>query len=541
MTNRQCELFFTTYFSVSTMLLEGKYDKKQLFTTLANMYFIPNASRKGLFAKAEKESVASIRTDKDYLRYLRLRKYSQLQNIPLSEEEEQDREMITVKGSAITVIARKELMPDAEATVTGVCKKLFAEAGAGNIVAMRTLGILQCAGIFTEQNFETGSAYLTHAARWNDPESVLAALYFIPSDRDAHLSRLKAITLDGSPFACLVELAEKAYATGPVSPLREALVLEKAFSVGTIHREAYSSKYLRVITSPILPFADRERLLLSGQKEAVAVAAELPIRPKALTVESVSLPALENLPLMREKELLAIRRPLHNADLRTLSIYKPLCLVTDSAFVADMYMSAILAGNTGLHVTYIDIGELAPSDMEPTGNHCFIRGLDEEKDNILLLDFRGDITPDFMDKATDFLTAGKRENFHLVAPPLTLDLTRVLPICITNKHNSRPLSHLCQMVQLGNVSKDEMPAAIAYLLKEKSCLYRVDGITLSPDLLTAMCELDIDTLNEVLEDMVCQHREKNKQMILDMTHYTPALKAYRSRQSSGLGFGGAKQ
>ena len=170
MTNRQCELFFTTYFSVSTMLLEGKYDKKQLFTTLANMYFIPNASRKGLFAKAEKESVASIRTDKDYLRYLRLRKYSQLQNIPLSEEEEQDREMITVKGSAITVIARKELMPDAEATVTGVCKKLFAEAGAGNIVAMRTLGILQCA----DQNGVTGFlGDLKHAAAEGVQHSVL--------------------------------------------------------------------------------------------------------------------------------------------------------------------------------------------------------------------------------------------------------------------------------------------------------------------------------------------------------------------------------
>ena len=529
------ELFMSEYFLFQAVL--GKYceDREQLFRALCKIFLIPESEADKLYCLAENEMARAITTDKDFMQYQRMQKYSKLIGSE-SYANAEWAEVASIKGNAIHVAQTHNLIPEADATRNIIYNCLSSSATSGTVSAIRIMGILQCEGIFLKKNRKEGVKMLAKAADWNDSVSTLAILRYCKDTREFNMARLKQ-EVANTPFEELYDVASKRYGEAGILQIEEVNLLNKSFNSGVLKRDVYDPKYARILNSHALYIKDKEKAVFTPNKDQLCVISDLPLKLSGERTVGVNLSGLERSALKRDAEIEAIARLVKNSDLRELPTYRPLCLVCEDRYVLNMYAKAIGEKDENTHVEVIDVCELEDYDFEPSPNNVFVRSIDEDRDNRFMLFFCGEISERKIDAVKSILQSTRRAKFHLHSPNVTLNLSAVLPICFCDEQNAKWLKSCCDEIRVCEVNADEQHVAVNDILTDKQKLYGVGALELSDDAFEALRGYGIDTAEKLIDFAVRAHRERGAQITL----LREMIQEYAATDSNHtIGFGGVK-
>lgn len=512
MFNSTVELFLNEYFVIMATIGKFVKDGKNLFVALSKVFMIPSQAVNKLYALVNSDEIADVATMQDYMRYQRLKKYSALTNGAVADNSRID-EIIRIKGNALSYADSQKIDFKAETSRNTAYSGLLSAANSGSVVALKIIGFLQCEGIFLDKNLDEGIKNLNKTANWNDCVGALALLYYSSCNRQYNVSRLRMI-VQNTPFEALYKLASKSYAVTKTQDIRQVRLLNRAFNSAILNRSVYNPMSARILYSEVLCDKDKEKAMFSNDPAKLSQMSDLPLKLSPARASAVDAASLNGVAFARSIERRKIASALNNADLRCLNEYRPLCLTCDSPFVLNAYAAAISAQVEGCNVETINVSDLSMYDVEPTSNNVFVRCIDEDKDNRLLLFFVGNAQDRVLDFARNFLQSARRAKFHLNSPNVTLDLSAVLPICFCDKRNAHLLSKTCDVVQLSEVDGDEMPAAIADIVLAKQALYGVD-IAVEGDAQDVFVGYGADAAEKVIDAIARDHRKDGAKVVVN--------------------------
>ncbi len=495
------ELFLDTYFLFDAIAGKLFGERKLLFDKLYSAFLLPEKERKKLFSATQANVVSEVKTYEDYARMCRIRKFSSLTESPIDDG---FYETLAVKGGALKKIKQLKFDEYLGGTETAVCKFLSDTADMGFVSSLCLLGFLQCEGIFVPRNEKHGRKNLEKAAQWNCIEGILLALAYDEGNRQKNANRLYTVTR-GTLYDGMSQAAQAAYGLNDLKKVPESRLLQKAFGANILKPELYIKQFARLIFSDVLSLKDKEGVLFSGNQGTVAETADLPLKlsPGDLPF---SKQAMEELPLTREKELGGILNCALGFDMRRDSAYRPLCVSGDSEYLLKLYLSAIGKAFSSAHVERIDVADLNEYDFEPTKNNVFVRSCDEDKENVYLLYFKGEISERVLTAAKNFLNGDKRRKFRLQRPSLDIDLSAVLPVCFADRQNAAGLKALCDVVTLAPVSATEKPDLLAYIRKVKAKQYKMKSVKFDDAAQKALASYCVERAESLVDKAVRTHR-----------------------------------
>lgn len=507
------EIMLREYFTLDLIVGNFVSDKAFAFKRLGEAFLLPEDKLETLFALTERPAVCGIRSEREYNLQCRIKQYYALGKREADRDEDvEETEALHIKGSVFQQLKSLEFFVGEDVTKTVVHKQLTDLANAGAVLAIRLLGFLKMEGIFVNRDVKSGRERLKNAAKWNDVEGLFYALRYDAGEKTQNLGRLKLAAENVSQPA-LFGIATQRYGEEYTAEDAQATLLEKAFRKGILRREVFSAQYARLIYSRTLAFKDKEKALFSGNKEQLALVAELPLK---LSEEELELhpSAMADAPLIRDAVAEKLCGALRNADLRTLDTYKPLCLCSDSAYILDAYATTVEGLVDGAHVERIEVADLTAPDFELTKNNVFISDCTEYKNNVYLLFFRGEIAPAAFEQVKNFLRSAKRRQFRLVHPAVCLDLSSVLPICFCDRENERLLKKYCDVTRISEATKAERKTVVNHILGEKRKLYGVPQITVCEEAIGQLTGLSIDAMESALDEAILSHRAKGQPLFL---------------------------
>lgn len=513
MLTNQNELFLSEYFFTRSALGKLVKDPRRVFDVLARIFLIADGDVDGMYALAEDKLVADVTNYADYLQFCRIKKYVALVGgdggVP-----DQIEDVIAVKGEALARAYDLKL-DGTRITESAIFRMITEGAAHGTVAAMRILGFIQCEGIYTDRDAAAGVKNLQKAAGWNNVEGILAALYYAADDRQADINRLSTVA-EGTVYRAFPALAESRYGVKANGTVKESKLLNKAFALGKLTPDIYSAQHARIICSDMLDPRDKERAMFSPNDQAISEVAELPLKLHGVAF-ALDRGALDDMPLVRQKEQDRIAMCLTNSDLLERSAFRPLCVCADSEYLRALYARHIRAAFTEAHVEYIDVAGLDENDLQPTAKNIFVRSCDEDSFNVYFMSFVGNIADRVMQEAVEFLQSRRRKKFCLLSPGVVINLGKVLPVCFCDKANAKELKKYCDVVTVGAVSATEKPAAYDDMVASKQRLYGATNVTLSEAAVSRLNELSVDGAESVIDSVIKYNRGKAETVI------TPAL------------------
>ncbi len=531
MQNNLIEYFLYEHFLYECVLRQY-YDKKTLYPCLKEIFFIEEEDSVHL---ASLEVVKEITTEEEYKRYLRIQQYNQLlRNSPICTAEEQ--QTIMIKGEAIMVATQSNLLAKPNTPSSIIERDLMHYAKLGNLEAMRIQGLLQCEGILLKKNKSQGTAILEKASSWGD---VVATLCLFKYEKHRHmelLTRLNSIVRN-TPYEVVLELVMQKYQIATTEDQEEIYLLKKLFSSNKINSNCYIPMIARILYSPIIRLKDKEKILFAENKEMLSEACDLPLK---LTKEDAHFidSSLKNLPIQRLEEQQGIIRALKNIDLRSLKGYQPLCLSSESEVALSIYQKFFEKNFQGAHVVPIEVHELKSQDFESRKNHIFLRHIEEDKPNIYIFKFKGEIEDEIIEKITSFLQTEKRKRFYTSFPAVCLDLSSILPICLCDKENQNQLKNFTEQLEISIINIEEKPKVILDIVDEMQQIYKIPQVTLDKQALEKLCSYSLEFTQKTLDKVIKEKRVLEPLESITLEMLEPYLKEKRMAYKNTYGFGG---
>lgn len=465
MLNAMVELFMSEYFLMRAVLGKNLEDGEGLFRTLGKIFLIPETDIGKLYTLSENKTAKSITTEKEFMQHKRMQKYALLIGSANKTNAEWE-EVARIKGNAILAAQSCKLLPDADASGSVVFNCLTSASNSGVVCALRMTGVFQCEGIFLNKDEKAGVKKLSKSADWNDCVSTLALLRYRKDTRKYDMERLRR-EVEGSPLEEIYRKAAEEYGAAENLKPENVKLLERSFSAGILKREKYEHNYARILNSPILYSKDKEKALLTQSKDQICAISDLPLKLSQDKISAVELTNVRQAAIQRANETETVALALKNTDLRQLPSYRPLCFSCQSRYVLNMYAKMLNSKESKTHFEVIDVAESEEYDFEPNTNNIFVRGIDEDKENCLLLFLCGEISETKTEAVKNILQSARRAKFHLTSPSVTLNLSAVLPICFSDEQNTKWLKTYCDEIGLCPVTAEELSAAVRDILSDR--------------------------------------------------------------------------
>lgn len=535
MINILMELFFNTYFVFDILAVKLIGDKKTFFDKLYSIFLLPEDKKESLYKLTQAEELNEIKTYCDYAQFCRIQKFASLSGLEMGVQKPLQN-LISLKGSAFRKIKEMGMNNFTETTETEVCKFLTETANRGFVFSIYALGFMQYEGIFINKNEKMGCEKFETVAKWNNIEGILFALYYDEKQRQTNINRLYTATKNGY-FDEIVTIAEKKYDIQVTGVVEESEILNKAFKACLLNVDFYKPKFERLIYSKILNSKDKERILFSGQKDIPVDILDLPLKLESNYID-FNHKVFDKLPLYRENEKKDICKYLSDIDMRNHSKYRPVCVNINSEFILDIYINAFKKSFPETNIKRIDIADLNEYDFEPTKNNIFIRSCDENKQNVFLLSFKGEIDEHNLSMAKNFLQNNKRKKFFLQYIGCEIDLSSILPICFCDKQNIKTLKQFCDVITIAPVIDSEKDNLLEFICSKMQKNYQMDLITIEETAKSTLLKKDIENANKIIEDIVRLNRQ-NKVLKITENMLVGTAKEEKNNKH-GFGFGGVE-
>ena len=518
---------------------------RQLFDRLTKAFDIPTKRANALYNLTEQVAVKEIATVTEANRYKRANQYLRENNRPSLYDEQTDA-LIIIKSEALAAANRQEMCSDLKTTQNNVYQVLFERANGGCVDALRILGTLELYGLFVEMNVEQGVENLLKAGQWGDVVSMF--LLIREGVRVDYVNRNFYASALNTPYAALVDIVGNDDDCAHCGNAEIAL-LNKMVNAKLVNKNVYSPAHARVLYATGISREDKEKILLSENKQILSEVVNLPIYSPESEMRC-RVEALDYMPINREDERMQIATALCNRDLRTWSNYKPLCISCDSLYLQKLHARAIENCFQGEMVERIYVSELAERDFEPTLNNVFVRRCKSVSDNervikrnndtsnVFLLFLNGDISDTVLRHVKEFLLTAWRHKVQLLHPSVTLDFSYAMPICICDSANAKKLKNLVDTVQVGAVTADEQSRLIDEMIDKKAILYFGRTVEITDNATKLMSDLSLEDAEKVIDAAFRAMRVKFINADKIAFAIQPFVESYKQQHGErGYGFG----
>ncbi len=527
------ETLLSDYFNVERIV--GKFvDRAATFAKLCKIWGVGTVQKDKLFALASSAAVEEILTYTDYTRFRRIKQYNEMTGNPQSFSKEEE-VVIYIKGTAIKDCDRCMLVSDDETTLSSMQLALTAAAQQGDICALKVLGFLQCEGLCGFSDKDCGLKNLMKGAQWADVSCAVMTLFYSKEDVPSSIAMLNA-AIKNMPFKSeLTKLVKSRY--GDVECVDKDVELTlKAFSMGRQDKVTYNAMYARWAFSPLVSIKDKEKVVFAEDKSVLTRACDLPLRLQYSHVD-FERDSLDALPICREKDNEAIAIALEANDFRNSDVYKPLCICTPSEALGSLYVDALQKIFAQENVEIMDFSDISDQDAETEDGNLFLRYVNEDKNNVLILVLRGDVNERTLRLAKSFLDGEKRGKTALAQPPVRIDLSAILPICVCDKTNAKKLARHVDVVEVSSITATEKMGVATKLLDKKAQEKRLSGLSIDEEAMIALTALPISMIEKVLARFTLE-RAMNKTNKNVLTADAVKRWSVSRVKSNTFGFGG---
>lgn len=531
------ELFLSQYFMLRATLGNIGEHEKELFSSIGQVFCMNENDVDRFYNVIGSNTVSAISTEKDYYRHLRIKKYLEGISASYMYDELTDA-LITVKGNAIVNAASHGIKYASEATATSIYQYITGKALLGDIFFMRILGIMQCEGIICAKDRARGLKTLEAAASWYDITSILLALYY-GNTTEINLNRLY-LSIDNSPYGHLLSLCERKYGYISGSETYEHKMLVRAFGMGILKREIFSSAYAKIIYHKTLSVTEKENLVFSYSKEQIMAISGLPLELCHFDMVPLTYgdsDALDRISFFREKEQSAVIRSFVNSDLRIYEGYRPVCISSSSQYMLRVYADAIKGASEDVHIERFEASDLNEYDFEPTERNILVKNCIADKLNVYFFFLLGKVKESVMCQIKNFLITAKRSKFRLSNPAIVLNLGEILPVCFCDRENAKLLEGYCESIVLSDVSTSETRSAVLSFISEKSRLYKTGDISITESAMDKIVNLGLDKAENTIDAAIRRNRKINEKIVL--TEEMLSEFCNMTKEPCGFGFGGA--
>lgn len=526
------ETFIYEYYLYFSLL--GKFfESKKIFDILIEIFQLKNQD--GLYDLLEGETIQNIKTEEDYKRYKRIEQYNQLTGSPklLSSAEET---IIALKGKAFTEAKKNQLYSFYNDPQSLVVNKIFEGIKKGNIIAMRIFGTMRCAGIFLDKNLEDGIKSLNAATRWGDFLSSLALLKFDSSNQISTLKILHSIVLN-SPYQMFFSNLCNVYSLTTTEYNEKTLLLKRAFAMDMLDSKVYNPLASKLIFDSIIENKEIEKIIFSQDKDLIYELCELPIvLPKDnILIQNSSINCLS---IKRKPEINALKSALKNSNFRAQKEYKPVGLYGGDEYILYAYTQYLVRALEKNHIVKIDVCNLTLKDLEWNKNSIFIRNIVEEKNTIFILEFKGKISASILEWFENFLKTEKRKHISFVCPPVSLDLSFSLPICICDKYNTEVLHSLLDWINVTGILEEEKDFIIYDILSKKEKLYSLKNVLIHNDAIKMLRKFTLSANERIIDQILKNQRQTSKKITITcemLSSFTEHIHSFEGKPSFGFG------
>lgn len=531
------ELFLSQFFMLRATLGNFGEHEKELFSSLGQTFFMNENEADRIYNMIRSSEISAISTEKDYYRHLRAKQYLGVISTPYVYDELTDA-LINIKGNAIINAASHGIKYASEATATSIYQYITGKALLGDIFFMRILGIMQCEGIICAKDRSRGLKTLEAAASWYDIPSILLALYY-GNTTEINLNRL-CLSIDNSPYGHLLSLCERKYGYISGSETYEHKMLVRAFGMGILKREIFSSAYAKIIYHKTLSLTEKENLVFSYSKEQIMAISGLPLELCHFDMVPLTYGDSDNfdrISFFREKEQSTVIQSFVNSDLRIYEGYRPVCISSSSQYMLRVYADAIKGVSDDVHIERFEASDLNEYDFEPNERNILVKNCRADKLNVYFFFLLGKIKESVMCQIKNFLITAKRSKFRLSNPAIVLNLGEILPVCFCDRENAKLLEGYCESIVLSDVSSSETRGAVLSFISEKSRLYKTGDISITESAMDKIVNLGLDKAENTIDAAIRRNRKINEKIVL--TEEMLSEFCNMTKEPCGFGFGGA--
>lgn len=533
------ELFMRNYFYIEALFDKAIEERKHLFVALGRMFLLSDERLIEIYRLIENPQVKSIVSQNDCKQYRRIKEYEVYHSCsqPCESANPEIDDIIRIKSETILDITKQYNNNQSEVS-SRIAKYNNLQLGINNglVDALRTSGILRCEGIFFEKDTVLGLHDLKKAADWNDPIALLALLHYCENDREYNLSRLK-MCLSSSPFAEIIPLTEGFYGIDGKQTVTEVKLLDSLFKGAVLQRHTYNSTYARILYSNVLGIKGKESVLWDQDATRRAQVGSLPLKFERTNSAKFLPISSKRIPFVRKSEIEIINKSMSNINLCNCSSYRPLCLVCDSKYVLNTYCKAIATGFKDCCVQKFNVADLKEYDLNPTTNNVFLRDIDEDKPNCFMFCFNGEISDNCVNSVCEFVRCDMRAKLSINALNVSLNLSAILPICFSDRHNVKVLEKYCNVIYLENVSANELPNAIKDILYDRKTTFAVEDIDVGSDIVDSIKLHDIDDIERAINNLILRQSVHSNPVNITRDELEKELNI-KTQEKPHIGFGG---
>ena len=454
MFNVMTELFLKEYFLLN-YFVDSKDDSNKIYKALKDMYFIDSKEAKRIDELINSNEVKALETEDDYKRYLRIKQYNEFLGKEVQNTLVDD--VVCIKGEFVKLANKYSFNLLKKVSNALIEQTLIAAATGGNIYALNVLGFFQLEGLIVNRNVVAGLNNLAKATRWGQINS---ALMYLKYDKNENIIKLFNSIVDNSLYSDIRDRIYKKYDIKSTELCKEYLLINKAIANHKLKGDYYDEVYDRFIFSDVISYKDKEKILLIEDKNIISDLCDLPLNLTSRAF-NMNYDVFDNTSYKTKEndEIVGHLKRFNKAP-------NAFGLLIESDYLIDKYIDKFKEGFIDTNVNVIEVNELREIDLNPNLNNVFIRDIDENKNNIYLLVLRGRIKENITSVSKLFVKESYRQRFFINQPAVSLNLSKIIPIIITDKENYDSVKDLADFVELGQINNKEKNQIIKEMSKD---------------------------------------------------------------------------
>ena len=478
------EPLLTQYFLIDA-ICRGFIDderKTEIFKELAKVFCVPvNSETNEYFMVATSDLYNNITDYAAYERLCRTIEFAELsgQSIGMTVI---DKTVLAQKREAMLIKAEL-FKQNKNLTADIIADTLLNTAMNGNIDAMATLAYMEYHGLCMAKDQKSARERIQLCAKWNNLFGNLMGIAYDKKGKQEFCNILYTVLKSSNQREVFNYLCDYNRFEGPFDKCPISKIIEKAFGLSIIKRNAFDQIFAKVAFSSLISTEDKEKLLLNKKKDAIVSLTDIPFDADRAKPFSFDETKAKSIPLKRADEMHKILYSLSPVLNGRNKLYQTLLVAGNDEYVSDMYISALKSGfEKNSKVFEVDAGNLSAQDFAAGKENLILRGLSETKQShtVFLVKHCEELNENNLDELIKLLDYEYRRKFKLLEPTVSLDLSDVLIVLFSSSVNGnvRKLAEECDVVWTERLNASEKTTVIDSTFKVRSKSFGIECIKL---------------------------------------------------------------
>lgn len=529
--NYLIEPLLTQFFLIDAICRDfiNEEERRKLFRGLARVFCIPMTDEvKRYFNASNSEQYKKITDYVFYERLCRTIEFAEAcgQDVDISD---MDRVLLAQKREALSIKA-EIFKQGRNLTKDIISSTLLETAMNGNVDAMVTLAYMEYNGICVPKDTISALKRVRLCAKWNHLFGNLMGISYDKGHKKEYYNTLYTILQSVSQRAAFKYICEFTAYSEKCEKNVIAKIIEKAFCLEVVKRNAYDRMFSKVAFSELISIEDKEKMLLNKKNDAWMSLSMIPVDLDCESCLHFEKSVASDVILRREEELQKIFCSISPALNNRGKLYRTLLVAGDDAYVSDMYMEALKRGFSKMeNVIEVDAGMLTMQDFVAAKEHFILRGLTETKKSktVFLIKNCNELREAEQGELLKLLDYEYRRRFKLLEPTVSLDLSDVLIVLFATESNEtvKKLADECDVVWTERIAEEEKDMVIQSVFATRVKSFGCEGVEMDDECRKYLATLETKEIARLIDGALKKVTYERETMIT-----ADSMRAFTRRQ-----------